>query len=109
MNQQKTAKFAKENETPDSFLSFFALFATFCSKLRLVPTLFREQYLDCLRVLSRDGDPAPFLKAMQHIHDWTSRFDYQDLDGVIAKMAQCNAFERSLVQFKLLMPGQAAI
>jgi hypothetical protein len=71
----------------------------------IVPTLFREQYLDCLRVLTREGDPAPFLKAMQHIHDWTARFDYQDIDGVIAKMAQCHAFERSLVQFKLLTPS----
>lgn len=70
----------------------------------IVPTLFREQYLDCLRVLTREGNPVPFLKAMQHIHEWTSRFDYQDLDEVIAKMAQCHAFERSLTQFKLLTP-----
>lgn len=70
----------------------------------IVPTLFREQYLDCLRVLTREGHPDPFLKAMQVIHDWTSRFDYQDLDEAIAKMEQCNAFERSPVQFKLLTP-----
>lgn len=70
----------------------------------IVPTLFREQYLDCLRVLTREGDPAPFFKAMQYIHDWTSGFDYQDLDEVIARMAECHAFERSLVQFKLLTP-----
>lgn len=70
----------------------------------IVPTLFREQYLDCLRVLTREGNPAAFLKAMQYIHDWTSRFDYQDLDEVIARMAECHAFERSLVQFKLLTP-----
>lgn len=71
----------------------------------IVPTLSREQYLDCLRVLTREGDPVPYLKAMQHIHDWTSRFDYQDLDEVIAKMTRCNAFERSLAQFKLLTPA----
>lgn len=72
----------------------------------IVPTLFREQYLDCFRVLTREGDPVPFLKAMQYIHDWTSRFDYQDLDEVIDKLAKCHAFERSLVQFKLLLPVQ---
>jgi hypothetical protein len=70
----------------------------------IVPTLYREQYLDCLRAMTRGGDPDPFIKAMSHIHDWSSRFRYDDLDQVIADMRRCNAFERSLNQFKLLMP-----
>lgn len=70
----------------------------------IVPTLFREEYLDCLRVLTRDGQAAPLLSAMQKIHQWTASFDYEDLDGVIAQMTRCNAFERSLIQFKLLTP-----
>ena len=73
----------------------------------IVPTLYREQYLDCLRVLTREGNPVPFLKAMQFIHDWTSRFDYRNLDAVIAEMTKCHAFERSLVQFQLLTHGLA--
>jgi hypothetical protein len=70
----------------------------------IIPTLFREEYLDCLRVLSREGQPAPFLTAMQKIQDWTAAFDYEDLDAVIGSMKACNAFERSLVQFRLLKP-----
>jgi len=70
----------------------------------IVPTLFREEYLDCLRVLTRDGNPAPFIAAMQKIHEWTAAFDYENLDRVISDMQACNAFERSLVQYKLLMP-----
>lgn len=70
----------------------------------IVPTLFREEYLDCLRVLTRDGDARPYLGAMQRIHGWTASFDYDDLDDVIAKMSACNAFERSRAQFKLLFP-----
>lgn len=70
----------------------------------IVPTLFREEYLDCLRVLTRDGNPEPFLTAMQKIHHWSSAFSYENLDDVIATMKACNAFERSLVQFKLLFP-----
>lgn len=70
----------------------------------IVPTLYREQYLDCLRALTRGGDPEPFIKAMCHIHDWSSRFRYDDLDQVIAQMRHCNAFERSLNQFRLLTP-----
>ena len=70
----------------------------------IIPTLFREQYLDCLRVLTREANPQPFLKAMQTIHHWTAAFDYQNLDATIAQMTQCHAFERSLTQFQLLMP-----
>lgn len=72
----------------------------------IVPTLFREEYLDCLRVLTRDGNPRPFLDAMQRIHAWTAAFDYGDLDQVIAAMKACNAFEKSRVQFKLLFPAR---
>jgi hypothetical protein len=74
----------------------------------IVPTLFREEYLDCLRVLTRDGDPRPFVEAMQKIHEWTAAFDYEDLDKVIADMTVCNAFEKSRVQHKLLTPPKHA-
>ena len=70
----------------------------------IVPTLFREEYLDCLRVLTRDGDPAPFLKAMQLIHRWSAAFDYETLDRVIADVTACNAFERSRGPYRLLFP-----
>lgn len=72
----------------------------------IIPTLFREEYLDCLRVLTREGDPRPYMSAMQSAHAWTAAFDYEDLDKVIADMASCNAFERSRTQHKLLFPGK---
>jgi hypothetical protein len=70
----------------------------------IIPTLFREEYMDCLRVLSREGNPTPFVTAMQKIQDWSAAFDYENLDVVIDSMKACNAFERSLVQFRLLTP-----
>ena len=72
----------------------------------IVPTLYREEYLDCLRVLTRTGTAMPFLDAMQRIHAWTAAFDYEDLDAVIALMEACHAFEKSRVQYKLLTPSQ---
>jgi hypothetical protein len=72
----------------------------------IVPTLFREEYLDCLRVLTRDGNPKPFLDAMQWIHTWTASFDYEDLDKAIAEMKSCNAFERSRTFHKLSFPSK---
>lgn len=73
----------------------------------IIPTLYREQYLDCLRVLSREGEPQAFIDAMQQAQAWTAAFDYDDIDAVIEQMARCNAFERSLVQHRLLMPAPA--
>lgn len=70
----------------------------------IIPTLFREEYLDCLRVLTREGTPVPFVQAMQHIHAWTAAFNYDDLDRVLVQMAACNAFEKSRIQYKLLFP-----
>jgi hypothetical protein len=68
----------------------------------IVPTLFREEYLDCLRVLTRQGKPEPFISAMQNIQQWTAAFDYTDLDHVIGRMKECNAFEKSRRQYQLL-------
>lgn len=70
----------------------------------IVPTLFREEYLDCLRVLTRNGEPKPFISAMQKIQHWTAAFDYEDLDQVIDSMKACNAFEKSRMQYQLLYP-----
>jgi hypothetical protein len=70
----------------------------------IVPTLFREEYLDCLRVLTREGQAEPFVDAMDKMHMWTAAFQYDDLDAVISSMQACNAFEKSRSQFKLLFP-----
>jgi hypothetical protein len=44
------------------------------------------------------------LEAMQRIHEWTAAFDYENLDKVIADIQQCNAFEKSRGQYRLLSP-----
>jgi Fic/DOC family len=67
----------------------------------IIPTLYREQYLDCLRVLTREGNPKPFIKAMTYIQEWTSDFDFDDLDETLDSMSKCNAFEKSLIEFRL--------
>jgi len=72
----------------------------------IIPTLFRDEYLDCLRVLSREGNPLPFISAMQKIQAWSAAFKYDDLDTAIENMRRCNAFERSLVQYRLLSPQE---
>lgn len=70
----------------------------------IVPSLYREEYLDCLRVLTREGNPEPFIKVMQLAQEWTGAFRYADLQEVIAAMKRCNAFEESRIEHLLLLP-----
>ncbi|MBA4193862.1 MAG: cell filamentation protein Fic [Comamonadaceae bacterium] len=74
----------------------------------IVPTLFRDEYLDCLRVLTREGDCEPFVTAMTKIQAWSAAFVYDDLDKVLESLRACNAFEKSRTQYKLLTPTPAA-
>lgn len=75
----------------------------------IIPTLFREKYLNYPRVLTREGNPVRFLDAMQKVDKRTAEFDFEDLDKVITKMKECNAFGKFLTQFKLLSPSTGAI
>lgn len=70
----------------------------------IVPTLYRETYMDCLRVLTREGNSQPFIKAMEDIQKWAAAFDYRSLDQTIKSLQDCNAFEKSLADFHLLRP-----
>lgn len=69
----------------------------------IVPTLFRDEYVDGLRAMSA-GDPEAYIRSMLRIHDWTSRFNYDNLAAVEKAMRACNAFEVSPVNFKLKFP-----
>ncbi len=72
----------------------------------IVPTLYRESYLDCLRAMTRESDAALYSKAMMWIRDWTGSFDYGDADKTIETMRRCNAFERSPANHRLLQPNK---
>lgn len=70
----------------------------------IVPTLFRDEYLDCLRELTRAARTKPYLDAMTNIQRWTAAFSYDDLDATVELMKRCSAFEKSLVKHRLLWP-----
>jgi len=79
-----------------------------CGRSRiLIPTLYHAQYLDALRALTRRNDPEPLVRAIGHIADWTTLFDYQDLKQVVQAMKAAHAFEENLREFRLLTPTGA--
>lgn len=73
----------------------------------IVPTLAREEYMDCLRKRTRQADADGFIRYMAGLQQWSAGFDYGNLDGVIEEMKGCNAFERSRVEFRLLASRSA--
>jgi hypothetical protein len=59
----------------------------------IVPTVFRTNYLNGLRRLSRDDDPSILIKALRYAHDFTNSVDFADFDASIEQLAAVNAFE----------------
>jgi len=68
----------------------------------IVPTLYHPQYVDCARALTRANEPAGFVRSLAKMARWSSRFDYSDLDALIAVLRKTNALEESPTQFRLL-------
>ena len=70
----------------------------------IIPMLYHEQYVDAQRALSRRNDPEPLIRALSHIAQWGTLFDYTDVHKVVADMKQANAFEEDPREFRLLRP-----
>jgi len=68
----------------------------------IIPTLFHPQYVDCQRALSQNNEAQGFIAAIRKMAEWCAQFDYSKLDALIVDLKKCNAFEESLVRFKLL-------
>ena len=68
----------------------------------IVPTLFHPQFVDCLRKLTRDNEPADYVRSLAKMARWCAQFDYRDLDVVIANLRKTNAMEESPTQYQLL-------
>ncbi|WP_166355763.1 Fic family protein [Phytoactinopolyspora limicola] len=75
----------------------------------IIPTVFRQDYLDGLRMLSRRNDASVFIKAMRYAHDFTASVDYTDYAKAKRQLTEANAFEDpdSANQLKIL--GRAPV
>jgi hypothetical protein len=70
----------------------------------IVPTVFREDYLDGLRMLSRQGDASLFIKAMRYAHDFTASIDFADYAEAKQQLTEANAFEEPDSVRRLRLP-----
>jgi hypothetical protein len=71
----------------------------------IVPTVYREDYLQPLKALSLNGYPEPLLAAMTRIQRWTAAFNYAlPRPELHQALERCNAFQEDLRNYKLLFP-----
>ena len=68
----------------------------------IVPTLMREDYLDCLRLLTRESEPAAFVRLMVSLQAWTAHLPFASLADLTTTLRATNALEENRSQFKLL-------
>ena len=71
----------------------------------IVPTVFRTNYLNGLRRMSREDDSSILIKALRYAHDYTDAIDFTDFDAAVAQLTATNAFEDADAGLHLIIPA----
>ena len=58
----------------------------------IIPTVYRIDYIDALKRLTQNGEPATFIRAMERVRLWSSGLDGSDYDALKGYLEHCNAF-----------------
>ena len=61
----------------------------------IIPTVFREDYLNALRRLTRRSDPSVFIRAISRVRQFSSNITGDNFDVTRAYLESCNAFKDS--------------
>ncbi len=59
----------------------------------IIPIVFRNDYLDGLRLASRDDNPSLLIKSLRYANDYTASIDFSDFPSALAELSETNAFE----------------
>jgi Fic/DOC family len=58
----------------------------------VIPLVFRDNYLQGLRALTRNGEPGPFIRVLDYAQRYASLVPWQDLRDAERVLAETNAF-----------------
>lgn len=72
----------------------------------IIPSVYRNEYIASLKLLSNHKDPAAFLRVMDVAQDFVSRINFSELASARQVLEQCNAFERPADTVRLMMPSK---
>ena len=59
----------------------------------IIPTVFREDYLNALRRLSRRGDPSVIIRALSRVRQFSANITGVDFNETRKYLEECNAFK----------------
>lgn len=59
----------------------------------IIPTVFREDYLNALRRLTRRGDPNVLIRAISRVRQFSANITGDDFETTREYLEQCNAFK----------------
>ena len=59
----------------------------------IIPTVFRIDYLETLRLLTRKEEPIKFINAMKRVRDFSRNIQGDDFNSVTTYLTNCNAFK----------------
>lgn len=59
----------------------------------IIPTVFREDYLNALRRLTRRNDPSVLIRAITRVRLFSANIQGDDFEATRAYLEQCNAFK----------------
>ena len=61
----------------------------------LIPTVFRTDYLDALRKLTRQSDPSALIRALSRVQRFSSQLQTTDFETLKLQLERANAFSDS--------------
>ncbi len=61
----------------------------------IIPTVFRDDYLNALRRLTRKGDPSVLIRAISRVRQFSAHITGDDFETTRKYLEQCNAFKES--------------
>ena len=71
----------------------------------IIPSVYRNEYISSLKLLSNHKDPTAYVRVMDVAQDFVSRIDFSELTAARHMLERCNAFERPADIVRLMMPS----
>ena len=59
----------------------------------IIPTVFRDDYLNSLRRLTRRSEPSVFIRAISRVREFSANITGDDFEETKAYLEKCNAFK----------------
>jgi hypothetical protein len=63
----------------------------------IIPTVFRDDYLQALRAMSRQANPTPLIRVLDRAQDFCAQLDWTDIDRAEEQLRAAHAFDTPAV------------